>query len=332
MRRATVGRISGVLALAVCSLAMGLNACADEGKKGTTGRVTVSGISSGAYAAIQSHVALSSTISGAAAIAGGPYHCAEGNVMKALGRCISGADIDVAALIEAARSAASAGDIDPVESLADDRAWLFHGKADPIVNAAVSAALADFYADFVPETAIALVEDIPVTHGWPTRDQGVACDEMGGDYINACDYDAAGAMLEHLYGPLDAPLAAREEGLQTLEQASVVPDGGSFAESGFAYVPESCADDVGECRLHLAFHGCRQGKEFIEDRFARMSGLNEWAESNRIVVLYPQVDKSMMNPQGCWDWWGYTGADYDQRSGKQVAGVAALVAAWSEIE
>ena len=332
MRHVSKSRMAGNLALsvgllAIGSLAMGLNACAAEDTKG---RVTVSGISSGAYAAVQSHVALSSTISGAAAIAGGPYHCAEGSVMKALGGCISSNDLDVAPLIEATRAAANAGTIDQVVSLADDRVWLFHGKADPVVSAAVTGALASFYADFVPQEAIAFVDDIPVTHGWPTRDQGVACDEMGGDFINACDYDAAGEILQHLYGPLNPPATAREDGLQALDQASVVPDGGSFAESGFAYVPESCSDDVGECRLHIAFHGCRQGKEFIEDRFARMSGLNEWAEGNRIIVLYPQVNKSMMNPQGCWDWWGYTGADYDQRSGKQVAGVAALIAAWSE--
>ena len=325
MQRVRISRMLGVLALS--SLATGTGAIADDG---STGRVTVSGISSGAYAAVQSHIALSGTISGAAAIAGGPYHCAEGNVMQALGACISGADLDVAAIIEATQAAASAGSIDPVDSLANDRVWLFHGQEDPIVNTAVTAALAAFYSEFMPEEAIVLVDDVTATHGWPTRDQGVACDQMGGDYINACDYDAAGELLRHLYGPLNAPLPARDDGLQLLDQATVVPEGGSFAESGFAYVPEACSDDASDCRLHLAFHGCRQGSEFVDDRFARMSGLNEWAESNRIIVLYPQVDKSMVNPQGCWDWWGYTGADYDQRTGKQIAGVAALIAAWSE--
>ena len=332
MHHKTNGRMLGILALslgllAIGSLAMGLQACADED---TAGRITVSGISSGAYAAVQSHVALSSTISGAAAIAGGPYHCAEGNVMRALSHCISGTELDVAPLIEATRAAASAGTIDPVDSLSDDRVWIFHGQADPVVDAKLTEALASFYAEFIPQQAIALVNDIAVTHGWPTSDQGIACDQMGGDFINACDYDAAGAILQHLYGPLNPPAVARDGSFQALDQASVVPEGGSLAETGFAYVPKACSGDAAECRLHIAFHGCRQGKEFVEDRFAKMSGLNEWAESNRIIVLYPQVNKSMMNPQGCWDWWGYTGADYDQRSGKQVAGVAALIAAWSE--
>ncbi len=327
MRHASFCNISRILVLLTCCAVPASSVVADDSG---TGRVTVSGISAGGYAAVQAHVALSSTISGAAAVAGGPYHCAEGNIVLALGRCISGAALEAAPLVEATRSAASAGAIDPVESLSTDRVWLFHGEADPVVNVAVTEALRDFYASFLPQQAIALVDNIPATHGWPTRDQGVACQEMGGDYINACDYDAAGELLQHLYGPLSPPTTARESSLQVLEQASVVPEGGNFADSGFAYVPQACADKAGKCRLHLVFHGCRQGNEFIEDRFARMSGLNEWAESNRIIVLYPQVNKSLMNPQGCWDWWGYTGADYDQRSGKQIAGIAALIEAWSE--
>ena len=325
MRTANFCTISTILALSACGA--GPSVLADDDG---SGRVTISGISAGGYAAVQAHVALSDTISGAAAVAGGPYHCAEGNIIHALGRCISGAALDAAPLAEATRSAAGAGTIDPVASLSNDRVWLFHGKGDPIVDVAVTRALRAFYASFLPEDAIALVDNVPATHGWPTRDQGVACGEMGGDYINACDYDAAGELLQHLYGSLSGPTTARDDGLQILDQASVVPEGGYFADSGFAYVPRACVDNTGECRLHLALHGCRQGNEFIEDRFARMAGLNEWAESNRIIVLYPQVSKSLMNPQGCWDWWGYTGADYDQRSGKQIAGIAALIEAWSK--
>ena len=327
MRHANSNKIPRILTLLLCFAVPGFDAVAGEDN---TGRITVSGMSAGAYAAVQAHVALSSTISGVAAVAGGPYYCAAGSLAHALGRCISGSDLDVAPLVEATRTAASAGTIDPVESMSDDRVWLFHGQGDSVVNAAVTAALGDFYAAFLPEQAIALVDDIPAAHGWPTRDQGVACGEMGGDYINACGYDTAGELLQHLYGPLSPPTAARDGGLQPLEQASIVPEGGGFADSGFAYVPAACTEAASECRLHLVFHGCRQGKQFIEDRFARMAGFNEWAESNHIIVLYPQVNKSLMNPQGCWDWWGYTGADYYQRSGKQVAGIAALIEAWSE--
>lgn len=318
----------GSMNLALVVLASALATLAVAGEPAQP-RVTVSGISSGAYLATQAHVALSATIDGAALLAGGPYHCAEGNLGNALGRCISGTGLQAAPLLEATRAAAAAGSIDPIETLAGDRVWLFHGQADAVVNAGVNVALQDFYRALLRTEDVTVVDDIPVAHGWPTLESGNSCGEMGGDFINACDYDAAGALLQALYGELNAPVPAHEEGLQSLDQASLVPDGGSFAATGFAYVPQACAETPAECRLHLVFHGCRQGQQFIADRFARQSGLNEWAESNRIVVLYPQIESSAMNPQGCWDWWGYTGADYDVRSGKQIAGAAALINAWS---
>jgi hypothetical protein len=48
------------------------------------------------------------------------------------------------------------------------------------------------------------------------------------------------------------------------------------------------------------------------------------------VVLYPQAAKSMfmpLNPQGCWDWWGYTGADYATRDGAQLVTVRRMLEA-----
>ncbi|WP_235580933.1 hypothetical protein [Pseudorhodoferax sp. Leaf265] len=36
-------------------------------------------------------------------------------------------------------------------------------------------------------------------------------------------------------------------------------------------------------------------------------GFNRWADTNRLIVLYPQVARSgasPFNPKGCWDWWG----------------------------
>ena len=63
--------------------------------------------------------------------------------------------------------------------------------------------------------------------------------------------------------------------------------GSGVSDAGYIYVPENCADADSNCRLHIVFHGCRQGAEFIGDRFATASGLNAWAVQNRIVVVYP---------------------------------------------
>jgi len=39
------------------------------------------------------------------------------------------------------------------------------------------------------------------------------------------------------------------------------------------------------------------------------------ADTNGIVVLYPQAEGTdngfTQNPEGCWDWWGYSSTDVD---------------------
>ncbi len=44
-------------------------------------------------------------------------------------------------------------------------------------------------------------------------------------------------------------------------------------------------------------------------------------------MLYPQVNASTIpnNPQGCWDWFGYTGQNYAQKSGAQMLAVSAMI-------
>jgi poly(3-hydroxybutyrate) depolymerase len=78
---------------------------------------------------------------------------------------------------------------------------------------------------------------------------------------------------------------------------------------------------------HVALHGCAQSAESVGNKFYADAGYNHWADSNNILVLYPQVNKSMFppNPQGCWDWWGYTGANYAHRSGPQMKAITAMV-------
>jgi poly(3-hydroxybutyrate) depolymerase len=103
----------------------------------------------------------------------------------------------------------------------------------------------------------------------------------------------------------------------------------SMEDEGFVFVPKDCAAGR-PCRLHAAFHGCRQGSGFVGQAFARDAGYNRWADANRIVVLYPQAAKSLVwpfNPQGCWDWWGYSGANYASRDGLQLRAVHRMLRA-----
>jgi len=274
--------------------------------------------------AVQYQVAYSGSVAGAGVVAAGPWYCAQGSVSTALGPCMQGEKPapDVPALVTEARVATGSGRIDHVAGLAADRVWLFHGTKDDRVRRPVTDALLAFYGAFLPASQIVYEHEVPAAHGFPTLDEGIACDTSSEPWLNDCDFDAAGEMLGHLYGPLEAAAAPRDEHLREFDQRHYA-DGGdlpSMEQIGYVYVPRRCAERA-ECRVHVAFHGCRQGTSFVGRAFVRNAGYNRWAEANDIVVLYPQAAKSLvspLNPQGCWDWWGYTGPDYATRSGAQL--------------
>ena len=96
-------------------------------------------------------------------------------------------------------------------------------------------------------------------------------------------------------------------------------------DSGFVYVPNSCANGV-RCKIHVVFHGCKQTVEDIQDVYVKNAGYNAWAESNDIVILYPQIKHdAVVNPNGCWDWWGYTDSEYSTKNGVQMAAIRAML-------
>jgi poly(3-hydroxybutyrate) depolymerase len=65
--------------------------------------------------------------------------------------------------------------------------------------------------------------------------------------------------------------------------------------------------------------------EFIQDQFAKTAGYNEWAESNDIIVIYPQAAKGILNPKACWDWFGYTGLNYSTKFGTQMSALMKMI-------
>jgi poly(3-hydroxybutyrate) depolymerase len=317
---------AGLLGAAPAAGADGLPRLAIE-----PGALTVSGVSSGGYMATQFHVSFSGVVRGIGVFGAGPWDCARGSIARAFGDCLGRAESapDAAALVARARAAAAAGHIDPPDGLARARVWIFHGTRDATVAAPVTRALADFYLAFVATTALRYLDDRPVGHGIPTATAGAPCEVTAAPYLNACGYDGVGEMLSFLHG--DAPASAPPGATGTLRrfEQSRYDSAGSLAPQGYLYVPQACAGRD-RCRLHVAFHGCRQGADFVGESFVRDAGYNRWADAHRLVVLYPQTRRSPllpMNPDGCWDWWGYTDEHYATRDGPQVAAVRAMVRA-----
>jgi poly(3-hydroxybutyrate) depolymerase len=289
-------------------------------------QASVSGLSSGGYMAVQMHVAYSATFAkGAGIVAGGPFHCAEGSVFNAAGRCMAhSAPIPVAALVATTQAWARSGDIDPLSHLAASKVYLYAGSADRTVRPAVLKDLLDYYRRFVPAGRIAVRSDVASDHAMITDDFGGDCSASEPPFIDNCGFDLAGAILGHLYGPLKARNASVPHGsLAEFDQTPFVR-GHGMAATGWVYVPRACAAASGpRCRLHVAFHGCKQSSAYVGEQYVRHAGYNRWADGNDIVVLYPQTGGAAIN--GCWDWWGYDSADYAKKRGPQMAAVKAMV-------
>ncbi len=305
--------------------------------------VTVSGLSSGAFMAVQFQIAHSRTVKGAGIVAGGPYDCAEGKIGRALANCMAptkeAPPPTVARQRQAVDAAARAGRIDPPEHLRQHRVWLFSGGQDRTVHPPVVDALYAFYADLLPAGAIRHERLTEAGHAMISVDdrQANACATSDTPFINRCrEFDAAGQLLAHLLGPLQPKARAADGDLLAFDQREFA--GGraidaSLADEAYAYVPKACR--TGGCRIHVAFHGCRQSVQDIGRRFIEGAGYNAWADSNRLIVLYPQIAprkgpalgswKIVMNPKGCWDWWGYTGDDYATREAPQIKAVRGMI-------
>jgi poly(3-hydroxybutyrate) depolymerase len=299
---------------------------------------SVSGLSSGAYMAGQIELAHSKDVVGAGIVAGGPFGCAETassqlfpywplvlwqNASQAANECMQvewGAP-DADALAKRAKELAEAGKIDPLDGLADDKVYLFSGNEDQTVRRDVVEAAKRFYkAAGVPDTSVTLVEK-EGGHAFLTETEGTACGLSKDPYVSDCDYDQAKAILGWIYRPL-ADAAPSPTGQFIIFDQSAFdktpPDG--LAQEGVVYVPSDCANKSG-CRLHIALHGCDQARETVGDAFIKESGFARYADTNRLVILFPQVAGSIVNPHGCWDWWGYTDIDYLGKDAPQIEAI-----------
>lgn len=291
-------------------------------------RVAVAGLSSGAYMATQAQLAYPEIFHGAAIVAGGPYGCAGGQLAAALGSCMKGTPApDVQALVARARKLSADGRIGPLARLADARVYLLHGKDDAMVAPAVAEAGARFYAtlrDSVPGLKGMQVHDDgqrAFAHNLPVAGKGEDCGKSVSPFLGHCGFDAAGAIFVELFGkPVHAAAAPLGE-LRTFDQDRLRPEGKDafLADEGYLYLPPSCAAGR-PCGLLVALHGCKQNAEAVGEAFVRDAGFNRWADAYDVAVLYPQARASFapLNPQACWDWWGYSGADYDTRQGLQL--------------
>jgi hypothetical protein len=319
---------------------------------------SISGISSGGFMAVQFAMAWSSIVKGVGVVAGGPYFCAQATaadiisaylapIMMATGPCMTGPPSDLARFIREADEKAKLGDIDPTSHLSVQKVYIFHGFNDAIVAESVTDAAAKFYRHYLGEagrgnlfyqSTVGAGHSQVLVKGRHAQDAN-ACPANQIPYINECDYDQAGIILQHIYGALNPPSTGRLGGsVKSFSQAKYTspdkPGALSMGDTGYLFVPKDCEPGQGfSCRVHVALHGCRQDAGDIGTRYVDEAGYNAWADANRIIVLYPQavarpaLGSPPSNPEGCWDWWSYVTHDdsYVTKSGRQIKAIKAML-------
>lgn len=289
------------------------------------GSLTVSGISAGAAMATQFHVAFSADVNGVGIFAGIPYGCAKGSLAVAL-NCMSSPFLtSVPTLIDRTDGFAQDGTIDPTSNMSGDRVYVFHGTRDSTVSNRNGEQVVEYYQNYLSTSDIATEFTIAAEHCQPTDNFGGECNRQNTDnYINDCDYRGAFLALNHLYGGslLADTTAVPESNLFQFDQAEFFggrPESYSMDSVGYIYIPTECKDPTRYCKLHVVLHGCLQSSQEIGDVFVKNAGYLEVAESNAIILLFPQVVRTpVSNPNACFDWWGYAGDDYDLKTGVQM--------------
>ena len=182
----------------------------------------------------------------------------------------------------------------------------------------------------MPEENIRYVSDFNAGHSIITNNKkDVACAITAAPVINDCDFVQSQEILKHIYGDLKPPATQLSGKIVKFNQKEFVHSSfSSMSDDAYAYVPLSC--ETVTCKVHVAFHGCEQGATTIGNLFYTTTGYNELADTNDIIVLYPQVQPSSgffspFNPKGCWDFWGYSSVNqfaplfYSKRGPQMVA-------------
>jgi hypothetical protein len=303
-----------------------------------TSKATVSGLSSGGFMANQLGYAHSSYFKGVGVFAAGPYMCAGHNNYTA---CMYNATIGSAQLsvMQGDINNWSGSQIDNKAGVAAQKVYMFVGTSDSTVGPNPMAAARTQYTNNGVSTANMLyVSRTGTAHVFPTDFDATgnnACSTSASPYISNCGYDGVKAMFTHFYGTLNARNNAPAAGNYIEFNQSAFTSNPGMAATGWLYVPANCAGGT-QCKVHVALHGCQQSYATIGDKFIKNTGYTRWADTNNIIVLFPQakVDSvsrqtassgSLANPNGCWDWIGWYGGNFAQKAGTQVAAIKAMV-------
>ena len=303
-------------------------------------KISVSGLSSGGFMANQLGVAYSGTFMGVGVFAAGPYNCAGHSNYTA---CMYNATISSSALSTMQADInnwSSSGAIDSKSNIAGQKIYMFVGTSDSTVGPNPMNGLQTQYTNNGATSAnLQYVQRSGTAHTFPTDFDSTgnnSCGTAASPYISNCSYDGAGAVLSKIYGSLNARNnSPASSNYYEFDQTPYIASNPGMASTGWVYIPAACNGGT-QCRLHVALHGCQQSTDKIGTKFVMNTGYTRWADTNNIIVLFPQTKTdntsrataasgSLANPNACWDWIGWYGSNFANKNGVQMKAVKAMV-------
>ena len=293
-------------------------------------RFYVAGVSSGGSKAQHLHLSWPDEVKGVAVFAAAPYACARGGVNAALFQCMGtrGGRPDSRRLLQQIQADSAEGKLGDLSVLASTRAFIYQAGQDRVIAAAVTDATTALYQLLLPQEQLEISRHPEAGHGFPATASGVACNASASPYVNACGFDGAGLSLDHLDASQRRPLLTAPQGeLQRFSQRPFAANSRGMADYGYFYQPPRCRGEA-DCGLKMVLHGCEQSVEAVGKAFIEQSGYLQQADARNLVLVFPQISKTLPNPKGCWDWWGYESSAFDTREGPQVE---ALRGIWQQL-
>src|SRR4030095_7409350 len=141
-----------------------------------------------------------------------------------------------------------------------------------------------------------------------------------------CGFDGPGAALRWIYGSLKARTAFPEGKLIEVDQSEFATRSQGMDTEAWLYVPRRC-EQLATCRLHVFLHATGQSYfQINEPHYARYAGLTRWADTNDIVLLFPQVyPDDNANVLGRWDSRGIYDDQFNRKGGTQLEAIMAMV-------
>ena len=311
--------------------------------------ITVSGQSAGASAALQHAFAFSSIISGLTIATGSPYGC---GVQQLHGVTCYFGPVDAGDMLRYARRRFEQGLIDDPRHLKDMPVLLFSGSSDYVVLTRMLRYVTEQLSAFKVRPPVQ-VFNTSASHVWSVDHGSCGCgacwlqnltgmDTVDCCNVNNCDYDLSGDMMRTFFGERNVKPRAqqRKRGIHWIEQWNYLPptagppNRSTMLRWAPVYVPRACEGRVAECAIHVNYHGCTKNPPDSSDSgwhrrlvWVRSIDINSYAESNRIVVLYPQAAGSDSSGEGCFNWASYEDDPlFDTRYGVQLNTVMAMLA------